>query len=676
MDKTSLGELAGIRDLLTSAWEIYKGRMLTLILVGLAAALLPVVSFAPLFALGYVISQFMPDFKMVILVISTLLAVVAMVWVANWAVSAFLTAIVDQQCGFKEAFQKAKPKVIGHIWLGTLTGLILTGAHLLLIIPGIIFTVWFFFSPFVFIDEDVRGMDALLKSKEYVRGRWFGVCWRLLAIWLISVLVSTIPIVGQLLALFLIPFSFIYTFLVYQDLRETRGDISFQPTRKEKATIIATGTFGYVMPVLLVFAFMGSMLLMPFSMLKAKMTGQSPFPIVAEEGKAQQGSLMETTRVQIAPAVPSMTTNLKSHIQTLEDKSIDWTKRSQAAFNLGQSRDKNAIEPLVKALGNDQHWAVRQNAADSLTRLRAQQAVSPLIHALESDKNVFVRTAAAKALGKLGDRRAVEALKKALEDQETVTTLKDGKTVAVKEVAEAAREALKLFAVPEAQGSSVTASKGSPATEPRQGEKQGLTSGTEPSQDMKKAEGSGEKQAGELWQNIEACTKALKLQPKDPLAYHNRAVANFRLGNYQEAVDDFTSAIEFDPKNATAYYNRAIAYGSLGRHKQAIEDGMKAIELNPKEAKAYINRGIDYIVLGNCDLAVDDFNTAIELNAQDASAYYARGVAYHKLGAHKEALRDFKKAAELGDEHAQEYVKSQGAPPASQPIADRHGTPS
>jgi tetratricopeptide (TPR) repeat protein len=675
MDKTSSGELAGIGDLLTNAWEIYKERMLTLILVGLATVVLPIVSFAPLFALGYAISQFMPDFKMVIVVISTLLAVVVMVWVANWAVSAFLTAIVDEQCGIKEAFQKAKPKVIAHIWLGTLTGLILTGAHLLLIIPGIIFTVWFFFSPFVFIDEDVRGMDALLKSKEYVRGRWLGVCWRLLAIWLISALVSTIPIIGQLLALFLIPFSFVYTFLVFQDLRETRGDISFQPTRKEKATIIATGTFGYVMPVLLVFAFMGSMLLMPFSMLKAKMTGQSPFPIVTEEGKAQ-GSVMETTRVQIAPAVPGVTTNLKSHIQTLEDKSTDWAKRSQAAFNLGQSRDKNAIEPLVRALGKDQHWAVRQNAADSLSRLRAQQAVPTLIHALESDKNVFVRTAAAKALGKLGDRRAVEALKKALEDQETVTTLKDGKTVAVKEVAEAAREALKLFAAPEGQGSSVTASKGSPATGPGQGEKKGLTSGTRPSQDMKKAEGSGEKQAGNLRQNIEACTKALKLQPKDALAYHNRAVANFRLGNYQEAVDDFTSAIEFDPKNATAYYNRAIAYGSLGRHKQAIEDGIKAIELNPKEAKAYINRGIDYIVLGNCNLAVDDFNTAIELNAQDASAYYARGVAYHKLGSHKEALRDFKKAAELGDKNAQEYVKSQGATAESHSIADRHGTPS
>jgi uncharacterized membrane protein len=108
--------------------------------------------------------------------------------------------------------------------------------------PGVIFAVWFFFAPFVFIDEDVRGMNALLKSKEYVRGRWFGVCLRLLAIWLIAVLVASIPIVGQVLALFLIPFSFVYTFLLYKDLKALMGnDMAFEPARRAKVGVLATG---------------------------------------------------------------------------------------------------------------------------------------------------------------------------------------------------------------------------------------------------------------------------------------------------------------------------------------------------------------------------------------------------------------------------------------------------
>ena len=161
------------------------------------------------------------------------------------------------------------------------------------------------------MDEDVRGMDALLKSKEYVRGRWFGVCLRLIAIWLISASVSAIPIIGQVLALFLIPFSFIYAFLVYQDLKTTRGDISFQPGRKEKVSIIATGTFGYLMPALIVFVFMGSMIFTPFSMLKAKMTGQLP--------------------------------NTEIHMQTPKEKSKGWSKATSLCPQKSQIGKKKGL---------------------------------------------------------------------------------------------------------------------------------------------------------------------------------------------------------------------------------------------------------------------------------------------------------------------------------------------
>lgn len=258
MDNKPSGELAPIGALLRNAWEIYRGRMWTLIAVGLAAVILPVLALVPFIALGYFVSQSMPDFQQIIMAANFLLGMVGAVWLGNWGVSAFLIAVSDQQAGIKEVFIKAKPKVLGHIWLGVLTGLIVMGGYLLLIVPGIIFAVWFFFAPFVFIEEDVRGMDALLKSKAYVRGKWIPVCVRLIAIWLFSALVSLIPFVGQLLALFLVPLCFVYTFLVYQDLKASKGPMTFQPTKKEKIRFVAASAFGFVMPVVLVFAFMGS----------------------------------------------------------------------------------------------------------------------------------------------------------------------------------------------------------------------------------------------------------------------------------------------------------------------------------------------------------------------------------------------------------------------------------
>lgn len=45
------------------------------------------------------------------------------------------------------------------------------------IIPGIIFLVWFFFSPYRIIFEKERGFKAIRGSKQLVSGRWWRVAW-------------------------------------------------------------------------------------------------------------------------------------------------------------------------------------------------------------------------------------------------------------------------------------------------------------------------------------------------------------------------------------------------------------------------------------------------------------------------------------------------------------------
>jgi HEAT repeat protein len=661
MESISSSGLAEIGDLLRRAWEIYKRRIWTLTGLGLSTAFVAIlISVGPV-GLGFLISQMMPDFKGVIMPVSMLLTILGTIWVVNWGAAAFFTAVVDQTCGIREAFRLAKPKVFAHMWLSVLSGLIISGAHLLLVIPGIIFTVWFFFTPFVFIDEDVRGMNALLKSKEYVRGRWFGVCWRLIVIWAISALISGIPIIGQLLALFLIPFSLVYTFLVYKDLKATRGEIYLQPTIKAKAGIIATGTLGYVAIPAILIVIMGSMLLMPFLMLKAKLTGESP-AAVAIGGVKPHRPGVNTARV-LQPAGG----NIDADIQILEDKSKEWTERAQAAFRLGRAKDKRAVEPLIRALRDDDKRGVRQRAMEGLGKLGDSRAVEPLVHALESDSNVFVRCDAAIVLGKLGDRRAVQALTKALKDQEIVHTFKDGKTLQVKVVAKAAREALQKLGV--TAGQVAEKSRVGKVATPRptiSADPAKIEVDTRIPEDKTKSLGERVRAARSLGQTrdkraIEACTEAIDLNPSDFAAYHNRGLANSRLGNYREAVADFTKAIELEPKSAEAHYNRAIAYGALDKNAKAIEDGTRAIELNPKDANAYINRGIDYIGIGNYGKAVADLNKAIELNAQDAAAYYARGYAHQKLSTFERALPDFRKSAKMGYKKAEAYLRSRAS---------------
>ncbi|MEX2704697.1 MAG: HEAT repeat domain-containing protein [Candidatus Freyrarchaeum guaymaensis] len=107
--------------------------------------------------------------------------------------------------------------------------------------------------------------------------------------------------------------------------------------------------------------------------------------------------------------------DVESLISALKN-SEDWGDRVEAAWTLGETKDRRAVEPLIQALG-DEHWRVRWRAAWALGEIGDERAVEPLIRALE-DKDSRVRESAARALGEIGDKRATEPLIRALGDED------------------------------------------------------------------------------------------------------------------------------------------------------------------------------------------------------------------------------------------------------------------
>lgn len=101
-------------------------------------------------------------------------------------------------------------------------------------------------------------------------------------------------------------------------------------------------------------------------------------------------------------------------IKILEDDESD-VMRKEAATALGKIGDERAIEPLIQAL-KDENSSIREAAAWALGAIGDAKAVEPLINALE-DEVRDVRIAAIGALGKIGDERAIEPLKEALRDK-------------------------------------------------------------------------------------------------------------------------------------------------------------------------------------------------------------------------------------------------------------------
>jgi small glutamine-rich tetratricopeptide repeat-containing protein alpha len=61
--------------------------------------------------------------------------------------------------------------------------------------------------------------------------------------------------------------------------------------------------------------------------------------------------------------------------------------------------------------------------------------------------------------------------------------------------------------------------------------------------------------------------------------------------SYEEAIEAYTKAIELDPTNPVYYSNRAAAYSSKADHLSAVGDAEKAIEADSSYVKGYHRLG-------------------------------------------------------------------------------------
>ena len=69
-----------------------------------------------------------------------------------------------------------------------------------------------------------------------------------------------------------------------------------------------------------------------------------------------------------------------------------------------------------------------------------------------------------------------------------------------------------------------------------------------------------------------------------------------------------------------AYSNRGLAYFTMGDYDRAIADCGQAIRLDPGYAWSYKNRGSAYYMKKDYDKAIVDFEAALRIAPNDAAA--------------------------------------------------------
>lgn len=137
------------------------------------------------------------------------------------------------------------------------------------------------------------------------------------------------------------------------------------------------------------------------------------------------------------------------------------------------------------------------------------------------------------------------------------------------------------------------------------------------------------------------------IDPQNGVAYLNRGLTRYDLGDYRGAVADLTQVIQVQPPSAQVYAYRGLARAELGQTQAAFRDFSRAIQHDAQLTVAYGNRGILALELGDDRQACEDLTTVIEQMPQSAIAYFHRATLLQKQGDLTAAIADFSQAIQL-----------------------------
>jgi len=199
------------------------------------------------------------------------------------SVLAIYQAMIDgSEHEIMSCYRHSWQKIGSFVWLALISSLIVFGGLLLGIIPGVILSIWFIFSAIILFAEEgrgSRGLNALVRSRNYVRGYWWPILGRIMIFSIPMALLSFIVmgILGWLLGanptdfsrnvgnewanlfrlvliyLFLLPMQIAYFYSLFLQLKKIKAEDETvnRISKKTKNWFVGLGIFGLVMPFIL-----------------------------------------------------------------------------------------------------------------------------------------------------------------------------------------------------------------------------------------------------------------------------------------------------------------------------------------------------------------------------------------------------------------------------------------
>lgn len=256
--------LPGPIDILKEAWVSFASKWKLLISVQIIVYLISVSLVGFIVAAGAVSIMGTNSFNPLLISILVILVPI-LVFTQIWGQGSMLSVVVsDEVKSIKQAVSSGLKMIIPLFWIGLIINFIVFGGFMLFVFPGIILNTWFAFAVLVFAVEGEKGMAALLKSREYVRGNWWGVFGRIAFLTLVYFVVSLpsmflgeefealTTIYGLTISVVMAPLTLCYLLVLYKKLIDVRGPFELTLTSGRKLKYLSFGIIGIVAVVVLI----------------------------------------------------------------------------------------------------------------------------------------------------------------------------------------------------------------------------------------------------------------------------------------------------------------------------------------------------------------------------------------------------------------------------------------
>jgi hypothetical protein len=210
------GWFPSVFELIRGAFRLYRSRAKALLTVAVVAGVLLTVGQW----LGYgsvsVTSSFRSDGMTfpggIVAIIAYAIAMVAYAY--TWF-AGIIVVVRPDVVSLQQAIAEVPRKFLPMLWVTILSSAVIMGGFIFVLIPGLIFAMWFSFTLYVYLSQNISGLQALRLSKEYVRGFFWRVAWSFFAFGVLAAIVCAIVIVLIMgLAVVTGPIGFIFSLLL------------------------------------------------------------------------------------------------------------------------------------------------------------------------------------------------------------------------------------------------------------------------------------------------------------------------------------------------------------------------------------------------------------------------------------------------------------------------------